>query len=341
MSSAIIRLTTKEKTKHILVWVIITIFLCVVDPPPQIGFLLSAVAVLLTMLGYMIVYYSHYLFIFPRYYYQNSKIAVLLSIVIFIIFQFMNYINIYYIMTLSGIESYFSGTKVYDLALIISLFFFIILIMAIADFKNKISIEKIKIQNELEKILITKELGFFKNQFNSHITFNFLNYCYSHLHTKSKEAAEAIELFSDLLRYTLNNKPDEAVPLKNEATHIGDFISLQKQLNKEIYAQFQIIGELEGHYILPRILITIVENAFKHGESQVVENPICIILEAKKNLIALSVTNKKKLKDRPLISTGIGYSNIKKFLDLFYKDNYQLNVDNDDNSYSCQLLINN
>ena len=65
--------------------------------------------------------------------------------------------------------------------------------------------EVILMTKELESLkqanaLMAKELDFLRNQFNSHITLNFLTYCYAHALETSEERAENIAIFYEMIK---------------------------------------------------------------------------------------------------------------------------------------------
>ncbi len=197
--------------------------------------------------------------------------------------------------------------------------------------------------NELEVLkrknaTIAKELDFLKNQFNPHITFNFLTFCYSRVHKTSETAATAIMIFSDMLRYSLFVKPDEEVSLRKEIEYLENFISIQKCLTIEVDVNFKYEGCIDVKSILPRILITFVENAFKHGQINNRMRPIEIHLFAKEECIVFTASNKKN-KERKILSPEIGHQNVKEMLDSFYKGSYSLEVRDLESDYYSELTL--
>lgn len=340
----VIRLTKKEKIRHLTIWALITAFTCIVDPPPpDKALILSITGVGLTMLSYIIVYYAHYLYIFPRFYRKSLLKLITFSFLVFIILLIIDYTEVYFISTMFGDPAEFEGAPVHDLGVILLIFFFIITTMAYGAYQNRLSIYNINSQYEREKVLLTKSIGFFQNQFNPHIIFNFLNYCYGTILKNSKDGAEAIALFSNMLRHSIMNKADEPIPLIKEIEYISDFIALHRQLSKSIEVNFQIIGDLKNQQILPRILITFIENAFKHGEIYSPEYPVKIKIETDINSIKLSVENKKQITEEIesiANKTRIGHFNVRQQLELFYKGKYELRISDKNENYLCELSLN-
>jgi LytS/YehU family sensor histidine kinase len=144
-----------------------------------------------------------------------------------------------------------------------------------------------------------------------------------------------------MLRHTVDESIDQPVSLYKEIEYISNFISLHKQLNKKIQINFSVEGDITHREIIPRILITFIENAFKHGDIYCVKTPITFKVESSTNFICFSVNNKKKKgNDKKLHSIGLGLAFVKQQLESFYKNKYDLKIDDMPEDYSCRLLIN-
>lgn len=276
--------------------------------------------------------------IFPTFF-ENKKLLFLIAYVVVMTF----FISIDYI-HLKKILPFFGGhTPRGDLPLFSfinrSLLLFSYIAFTTAGwYLNSRSILKIKEQSEKEKGIISRELGFLKNQFNSHLTFNFLNFCYGKMLDSSPKAAEAMEDFSEMLRYSMSNKLAEYVPLEREVQYIEHFIRIQKCLTTKIFVEFEYRGNIDNCYILPMLLAIFVENSFKHGISSDADNPITILLLVEEDEIKFKIKNNRTNR-KIFISTGIGLQNARKILNLFYDKKHSLKIEQTDNTYSCELNL--
>lgn len=189
-----------------------------------------------------------------------------------------------------------------------------------------------------EKAVITKELDFFKSQFNAHILFNFLNFCYSKVHKNSESAAEAVEVFSEMLRYTLQMKPDKPVSLKKEIEYIENYIIIQKCLTNTVCVDFKYEGAISKKQILPGILVTFVENAFNYGEINNEMHPIAIYLSAASHQVIFRVKNKKNT-TKQIKTLDSNHRSVRDILDYFYGEDYQLNIQETDQDFSLELIL--
>jgi two-component system, LytTR family, sensor kinase len=203
---------------------------------------------------------------------------------------------------------------------------------------NKLRIYNLKIQHNKEKALLLKELVYFRNQFNSHVTFNFLNYCYSHIHKNSPEAAKAIELYSDMLRYSSDNLSESKALLKKEIVYLNKYIGLRKLLNKKVFVKFKVQGGINGKQIYPRLLLTFIENAFKHGIYNDPENPVEIEINSREDRVSFTVVNKIR-QNKNMAGTGTGLINARQLLQLHYPGRHSLKLAEYAGQYRCTLEL--
>src|SRR5688572_12210660 len=205
--------------------------------------------------------------------------------------------------------------------------------------KQRKILEAQKLQLEVEKS--EANLNFLKAQINPHFLHNTLNFLYAKSLPYSAELSEGILTLSDIMRYALNqgNQKDGKAPLKDEIEHVNNVIKIsQLRYSNQLKVNFEVSGHVEGAVIIPFVLITLVENAFKHGDLKSTEDPIDIKLNIKGERLYFVCRNKKKTGPKQL-STGIGLENIKKRLYLAYGDKYSFNVRDEAEFYTTELTI--
>jgi len=194
---------------------------------------------------------------------------------------------------------------------------------------------------QLEKEKSEANLNFLKAQINPHFLHNTLNFLYAKSIPYSPELSEGILTLSDIMRYALSegNAREGKAPLKDEIEHVRNVIKInQLRFSNKLNVNFEVSGIVDGAMIIPFVLITLVENAFKHGDLQKQEYPIDIKLNVNKNKLYFYCRDKKKTGPKE-ISTGIGLENIRKRLDLAYGDNYKFMVKDDAEFYTTELTI--
>jgi len=198
--------------------------------------------------------------------------------------------------------------------------------------------EKIKTNLENEKLL--SELAFLKSQINPHFLFNSLNNIYSLAYQKSDKTPEAILKLSEIMRYMLYESNEDKVALADEIRYLENYIELQKLRFKDSsYIKFEIIGDAKAQKITPLVLISFVENAFKHGIATDREVPISILLNIEPGKLFFKTVNKKSNQNKD-DTGGIGLQNVRRRLDLLYKDQYELHIEDKNDVYNCELYLN-
>lgn len=254
------------------------------------------------------------------------------------------------------IFSYTLSTLFYlGLSLLISYFMFLW-----DERKQRKVLEEQKMQLEVEKS--QANFNFLKAQINPHFLHNTLNFLYAKSLPYSAELSEGILTLSDIMRYALSegNAKDGKAPLKDEIEHVRNVIKInQLRFSNSLNVQFEVEGVVNGATIIPFVLITLVENAFKHGDLKNTDDPITIkvkvmddkgfsvtpgtvnltIAETQKKKLYFYCRNRKKSGPKEL-STGIGLENIQKRLDLAYGKDYIFNVKDDEEYYTTELTIN-
>lgn len=195
-------------------------------------------------------------------------------------------------------------------------------------------------KSDLEKQSLTAELAFLKSQINPHFLFNSLNNIYSLAYQKSDATPNAILKLSEIMRYMLYESNDNRVELEKEITYLKSFIELQKlRFKGNAYVVLEVEGNIQNQYIVPLILISFVENAFKHGLATDEKNPIHINISVFENNLLFTIKNKKNNANKDQTG-GIGMVNVKRRLELTYPEKYRLSVENRENDYYCELYLN-
>lgn len=194
----------------------------------------------------------------------------------------------------------------------------------------------------LEKEKATTELKFLKAQIHPHFLFNTLNSIYALTLSKSDAAPEIVLKLSELLDYMLYECNVPAVYVEKEVTLIQGYIDLERiRYGKTFDLTFTHTIDDPTAQIAPLILLSFVENAFKHGSSGNPENPkVTIDLVVENGQIHFMVYNtisSQHKEKKPL--QGIGNSNVRRQLDLYYPDRYDLEIKESRITYEVRLKI--
>ncbi|CAN5492224.1 histidine kinase [soil metagenome] len=189
------------------------------------------------------------------------------------------------------------------------------------------------VQEKHEENLKT-ELSFLRSQISPHFIFNVLNNIVALARLKSDQLEPTVIKLSSLMQYMLYDTNEERVLLKTETEYLKSYIDLQQQrFGGKLKLNVHINCIDDFYEIEPMLLIPFVENAFKHGVG-LIENPeINIHMETKDETLTFYVQNKfnnsvDDVKDK---ASGIGLNNVERRLNLLYKNQHSLTINNNTN----------
>ncbi len=199
---------------------------------------------------------------------------------------------------------------------------------------------------DLEKVQLETELLFLKTQISPHFFFNTLNNIYSLSVEKSNKTPRIILKLSELMRYLLYETKNKRQSLESEILCIQNYLDLERvRYSEQLEVNMSISGNIEEKEIAPILLLTFIENSFKHGANKNIGKvKIDIDFNIKKDFLYFTISNPmpvitehKKPFDH---SSGIGLINVKKRLALGYNENdYDLRFDNKNNNFVVSLKI--
>jgi two-component system LytT family sensor kinase len=213
-----------------------------------------------------------------------------------------------------------------------------VIFSTVGTYYNWYSLARFKIVIEKDRNMLNLELNHLKHQFNSHLTFNFLNFCYSKMLSISPHAALRLENYSEMLHYSLKTQNSLPQTLEDEIEYIKNFISIQECITNDVNYTLDIEGESSDFIIQPMILPFFIENAFKHGDISDKQNPIKIKLRIEEKDLCFFIFNKKTQNLKKTASKYIGNS-IQQTLDMFYSNTYTLDIKNLDKTYIISLKL--
>lgn len=208
------------------------------------------------------------------------------------------------------------------------------------------------------------ELNFLKSQIHPHFFFNTLNNLYALTLQKSDLAPEVVLKLSDLMSYMLYESGAALVPLDKELSNLENYIALEKlRFGRRLSVCFEKEGlpspspsgqpdPAHTVRIPPLILLTFVENSFKHGMNHMTtEGIIGISLKVQPDQLWFSIGNPvASLPVTPIPGSpstaspggspaGLGLKNVIRRLDLLYGDRYRLDLAGTDNHFHVTLKI--
>lgn len=292
---------------------------------------------ILSILTISIFYLNYYLLI-PRFLLKNRLLRYIFMLLAVVLGAFI----------LSSLYFYFLGMHPKKLAAlsptlarispIIRANAFLMLAIAIIA---SISLALNNRLKQIEREKLSAQISSLKAQINPHFLFNTLNSIYATAIDTSPATADMVEKLSVLMRYSLTDTQQDLVPLEDEIAYIENYIELQRvRLDKNVGIKFTCTGDPSDHMIAPMLLISFIENAFKHGVNAEQKSKIKINISIVENEVHLQVLNRKvsiqTYLDQP---GGLGIENTRKRLRLIYPSRHLLNIRETEKDFNVSLHI--
>jgi two-component system, LytTR family, sensor kinase len=356
-------LSNKLLNTHIVVWVIYVVYFSSLvkffyNYSLSYSFIVQNI---LQRLGEIGLFYASAFWIFPKYLNLKKWIQLTLTFTLVIAFYlYYKYLIEFYIFqflnaTLPNDEPVF--TQVISQAVMQGSNFIIFALgyyfaQRVIQQQREIAQKDVQIAEEkaknaiLEKEKSEAELAFLRSQINPHFMFNTLNMIYSKIFQTNKEAGEIVIQFSDMMKYATSTKLQaNEVDIRGELDFVKSYIELHiLRFNHTVYIDYDEEGYMMSHRIVPMVLITIVENAIKHGYFEDPNFPIIIRASLIDDYFSFMVHNLKNLRPNELDqkgNTGIGIVNIEKRLAAVYKNGgYSLEKEETPEDYIVTFTVN-
>ena len=279
------------------------------------------------LLTYFVIYYLIPKFLFNKKFPLFLLYLVLSLAVLYIIRTGLNYFlitkNIW--PEAEGIQKAFSFNHI--VAVIIGELYVVALATAI-----KLMHDWVQDRNRVEKlqqVQLETELKFLKSQIQPHFFFNTLNNLYALTFEKSEKAPDVVLKLSEIMEYVLYEVKEPRIRLYNEIKNIQNYIDLEKlRYGDRVTTDINISGDIENCYVPPLLFLPYIENCFKHGTRDNRNLKITIDFDrTSKDNLQFTVKNNFNQFSNSVKKHGIGNANVKRRLDLLYKDNYNLQID--------------
>lgn len=198
-----------------------------------------------------------------------------------------------------------------------------------------------KAQQILRQEKLQAELKFLKTQIHPHFLFNTLNNLYALTLKKSDKAPETVLKLSELINYMLYECRSDEVSLTREIKFIRNYVDIEKmRYGDKLDVDIRVSGEVTDRKIAPLILLPFVENCFKHGASEDLQQSwVKVTIDSHPDHLVIKVENSKAGTNGHTREEGIGIENVKRRLDLLYPEKHALKIINGDETFLVILSI--
>ena len=195
---------------------------------------------------------------------------------------------------------------------------------------------------ELEHENLEQQLEYLRYQINPHFFMNTLNNIHALVDIDPEKAKGTILELSKMMRFVLYEGNKQGVSLTNEIDFIRHYIALmQLRYTDKVRIDIDLPAEVPDRQVPPLVLITFIENAFKHGISYQHESFIEVKVSVEHDELWFDCRNSKAEKPHQTNEEkgGVGLANVRKRLNLLFGRNYTLRIKNDPDVYSVTLNI--
>ncbi len=175
------------------------------------------------------------------------------------------------------------------------------------------------VRSELNATVKQAQLNTLKGQINPHFMFNSLNNIRGLMLEDVEKSRDMLTKLSEMLRYSLTKNDVNAIALEEELEMVENYIALSKiQFENRLIYEQEIQAESRTTMIPPMIIQLLVENAAKHGISNLKGGgKIRLTTSQTADHLEIYVRNTGTLQIESS-STQLGLKNIKQRLRLLY-----------------------
>jgi sensor histidine kinase YesM len=298
--------------------------------------LLIPSAILLTHLYRLLIIRKHWL--------QKTILTQLLIAIISGYALSVSFLILEYFLNISIFgSSYKPG--VLDIAISIVNFWFVFFVWSVGYYFyhyllhiRRSEINSLKIQATLKEA----ELHKLKSQLNPHFMFNALNSIRALIDEDPKKAKQAVTKISSILRQTLSLEKDRLISFDREMELVQDYLDLEKiRFEERLHYTFEL-SPASGHYRLPpMILQTLVENAIKHGISNLTEGGMITIKTTiqKDQRMLIEISNSGSYNPEATPQSGYGIKNTRDRLAHVFADDASFSIFNEKFYVKTQIVI--
>lgn len=333
-----IREMTASTRLQWLLWLIVFLMMFF-SMLPEDGFNEAALFSSLNLGFYAIVVYGNISWLYPALYLKGRIVAYILAAVLFLAVTglirayLLDWLYITWFapsfrpITISIVLRYMAGIP---LLFLLSFIFRI----AIIYFSLKQQAAALVLQNA------KTELNLLKSQVQPHFLFNTLNNIYYEAYREAPRTAVLIERLSEIMRYFVDESPKDLVQLSAEINFLENYIALEKiRIRHEITLTFNC-KVADGSSIPPMLLMTFVENIFKHGiDKTSMHNVIDITLLQENQQLLFTTRNSLPEDASGQRQGGSGIDNLRKRLTLLYGDAYTLQTEKNATHFTAFLSV--
>ena len=143
------------------------------------------------------------------------------------------------------------------------------------------------------------------------------------------------------MQYVLYDVREPQIRLYDEIKYIQNYIDLERlRYGDRVESSTEIKGEISNIMVPPLLFLPFIENCFKHGVKANDKIEVEISFEMLKNkILHFKVVNSFDQLINIDSNQGIGIQNVKRRLELLFKNSFELKTTIDKKEYCVELKI--
>jgi len=181
------------------------------------------------------------------------------------------------------------------------------------------------------------------SQVSPHMLANIFQDWRQQFHKQWPDLALQVARMYDLMKFYMKAQEPEGpkiILLHDEVSAVCNFLEIQKQMvGPELFVAFSCTVNLMRYTIPPTSLLTLVENAMKHGNLSCREAPLRIELREETGGLSIKVANLKRGEESGVESHGLGLGNLRKRLEIIYGEAMTLRKVETKKYFEIQITI--
>ncbi len=209
----------------------------------------------------------------------------------------------------------------------------------IIEFERSASMEK----RAFELTLLAKEneLKMLRSQVDPHFLFNSLNSLNALIKSDPESARNMAYALADFFRKTLSTGQKPFIPIRDEMELIGYFLNIEKvrfgeRLQCDIHVQDPCYDQLIPVFLLQPL----IENAVKHGISNLIEGGVIAIhIKTEPHRLRIEIRNPYDVSTTGKTGTQTGLANVKNRLEQIYHGQAHFCVNPSEGIFRVQITI--
>lgn len=321
--------------QHIMFWVAVVLYFTFGYGEPG-RYAVTFQRVLLFLPGHIFLTYMYFYFLIPRFLNtQRYFLLAVLGVIIYFASLLYAYMVNFHLLRLLNIPGIWIGSPLIGQTTMLGAALSI-------KFLKQWHLEK-KRAIELIQQKTQAEMKLLKSQIHPHFLFNTLNNLYSYVLDQSPKAPEIVLKLSELLRFMVYESTKAFISLSDEITLIRHYLDLEHlRYGDRLDISFSVQGDIHNKKITPLLFLPLIENAFKHGVSDQIDQCwISIDIHVTDDWLFLKIINSKDSDQAGKVTDygGVGIENVKKRLELIYQEKYTLDIINANDVFIVDLKV--